>query len=141
MIKYLLKRKKWSLVYLLVGSAIAGQAQAYITCEGHCNAYWETTSTVYSSGSTLNETRTQAHNKCYEQKGIVRHREDCIDHGSYYNCTLICSHPVQRDTSASAYGENRQEASSKISNYCQSYYSSYKNEQNFNVRYSVGACR
>lgn len=115
--------------------------KASIYCEGHCRAYWETVSSVLSSGSNMNEAVENARRKCRDSGGLVRSSADCINHSSYYNCSLVCNYPNGGETSTSSYGDTIHDAGKRITAYCQSYYSSYANQPYFRVSTEVGACR
>jgi hypothetical protein len=119
-----------------------GQAKASLYCEGQCDAYWETVSTIYKSGNE--NTSYSIYDDCRSSNGgtgIPRHTPDCINHGSYTNCTLKCSYPVKRGTSTTAYGDDRSQAANKISENCSSYFSSDREKQNFRLHVAIGACR
>lgn len=125
----------------LLSFLLSNVSLASVSCEGHCNAYWETTSSIYGTGSTRTNAINSVQASCEGQGGVIRNYADCIDHAGYTICTLICNHPVNRNTSTSAYGNDRSAASEAIRANCNSYYSSYKSYPLFNVSYNVGACR
>ncbi|MGZ3770584.1 MAG: hypothetical protein ACXVCP_13435 [Bdellovibrio sp.] len=131
-----------SIVMLLVISILYSPfSRASVYCEGQCRAYWETAATVLGTGTTQNEATENARQRCKESGGVIRSSSDCINHSSYYNCSLVCNKPNRGETSTSSYGDTINDSRHKITEYCQSYYKYYSKEPYFWLSTEVGACR